>query len=206
MVADLGTALIGALIFGAAGVCGALLGTLLIPKLQRFEDGPAPVDVHPAWLIAGAALLGAIVGWRQIPETDFVISALATVCLVAIWYCDARTGIIPDVFTLIPLGALMAYALFARQPFTIVSAVALFVPFGFLALISKGRGMGWGDAKLASLGGALIGLIPATFAFVVASFVAALVTWLRYRQRNVPVALGPYLVAAIAVCIALQTP
>lgn len=204
MLAALGTALIGALIFGAAGVCGALLASVILPKLQRFDDGPAPVEVHPAFLIAGAALLGAVLGWRQIPEIDVIVSALATVCLVAIWYCDARTGIIPDVFTLIPLGALIVLSFFKRDPMVVISAVALFLPFGVLALVSKGRGIGWGDAKFASLGGALVGLGPATLAFVVASFLAAAITWLKYRQRNVPVALGPYLVGAIAFCIALQ--
>lgn len=58
--------------------------------------------------------------------------------------------------------------------------------------------MGWGDAKLAALGGALLGIGPATVAFVLASFVAALAAWLKYRKRNAQVAMGPYLVAAIA--------
>jgi prepilin signal peptidase PulO-like enzyme (type II secretory pathway) len=203
MLGDLGTALIGALIFGAAGVSGTLVAAAVVPTLQRFEDGPKPFEVHPAALVAGAAVLGAILGWRHVPTADFIVAALATICLTAIWYCDARTGIVPDFFTLIPLGALIVYGIVEHQPLMLVSAVVLFVPFALLAWYSKGVGMGWGDAKLAAFGGALLGIEMATVAFIAASFVAAAWTWLKYRQRNVPIAFAPYLVAAIAGGIAL---
>ena len=137
-------------------------------------------------------------GFRTPPLDQLVITAIVTVCLVAIWYCDAKTGIIPDVFTLVPLGLLVIYGFVQHDPMVLASAAIMFVPFAVLAFISKGRGMGWGDAKLAALGGALLGVSGATVAFVVASLAAALAAWLKYRSRNAPIALGPYLVAAIA--------
>lgn len=198
MAAAFATALLGALICGAAGACGIVAANAVLPTLHRFEDAPPAVDFPPAALIAGAAVIGAVSGARMPPLDLLVLTAIVLVALVAIWRCDAKTGIIPDVFSLPALGLVILYCLLHRQWMVVVAAAVLFIPFAILAAISKGRGMGWGDAKLAALGGALLGIGPATVAFVLASFVAALAAWLKYRKRNAQVAMGPYLVAAIA--------
>lgn len=195
------TALIGAVVFGAAAACGIAAGKMILPKLPRFDDAPPAVDFPPAALISGAAVVGAAMGLRTPPLILLVITAIVIVGLAGAWYCDAKTGIIPDVFTLAPLGLVLVFGLVQQQWMVLVSAVILFAPFAILALISKGRGMGWGDAKLAALGGALLGVTSATVAFVLASFVAALAAWLKYRKRNAPIAMGPYLVAAIAAAL-----
>ena len=197
-------ALVGALICVASGTCGVLLAMAILPKLQRFEDGPVPYEVHPAVLVAGSGVLGAILAWHHVAPAEFLIAALTTIALVAIWYCDARTGIIPDVFTLVPLGLCVAYGLINREWLVPISAVVLFVPFAVAALLSRGRGMGWGDAKLAAFGGALLGMFVATLAFGVASLVAVVFSAIRHRAKPVPIAFAPYLVAAIAVSLALQ--
>jgi prepilin signal peptidase PulO-like enzyme (type II secretory pathway) len=197
-------ALVGALICVAAGVCGILLAMALLPKLQRFEDGPEPSNVHPAALVAGAGVLGAFIAWHHAPPGEFVITALATMILVAIWYCDARTGIVPDLFTLVPLGICVLFGVVKHEWLVPISAVVLFVPFAVAALLSGGRGMGWGDAKLAAFGGALLGMFVATLAFGVASLVAVIVASIRYRSKPVPIAFAPYLVAAIGVGLATQ--
>jgi hypothetical protein len=49
---------------------------------------------------------------------------------------DARSGMIPNRFSLAPL----------------LSGLFAFVPFAGLALFTRGHGMGWGDVKLAALG------------------------------------------------------
>jgi prepilin signal peptidase PulO-like enzyme (type II secretory pathway) len=195
-------AFVGALIFVAAGTCGILAAMALLPKLQRFEDGPAPHEIHPAALIAGAGMLGALVAWHHVPPAEFLIAALTTVALVAIWYCDARTGIVPDLFTLVPLALCVLYAVLEREWLVPISALVIFVPFAVAALLSHGRGMGWGDAKLAALGGALLGVPLVFLAFGVASLVAVIVSAIRYRAKPVPIAFAPYLVAAIAVYLA----
>lgn len=192
------SALIGAIIFGAAAACGIVAANAILPKLHRFDDAPPAVDFPPAALIAGAAVIGAITGARTPPIDLLVITAIVIVALTAAWYCDAKTGIIPDVFTLAPLGLVVVYGAFNQQWMVLFSAAIMFLPFAILAYISKGRGMGWGDAKLAALGGALLGVSGAVIAFVLASLVAALAAWLKYRRRNAPIAMGPYLVAAIA--------
>lgn len=192
------SALIGAMIFGAAATCGIVAAKAILPQFHRFEDGPPAVDFPPESLIGGAIVIGAVMGARMPPLVLLVITAIVIIALVAIWYCDAKIGIIPDLFTLVPLGLVVALGLMQQQWMVLVSAVVMFLPFAILAAVSKGRGMGWGDAKLAALGGALLGVSGAVVAFILASLVAALAAWLKFRTRNAPIAMGPYLVAAIA--------
>lgn len=205
MIGSTLTALVGALIFGTSALCGVLIATVLLPRLRRHDDGPEPVKLHPAYLIGGAAVLGALLGWRRLPNPEFAIAALTMLPLAGAWYCDALTGLIPDVFTLVPLAVAVGYETFVmKQPWVVLAALVLFLPFALGAVFSKGRGMGWGDAKLAAFGGALLGMRDATLAFGIASLALVVVGSIRYRSRRVPLAFAPYLVAAIAATIAVR--
>jgi len=197
------TALLGAALYAAAGYGGVRAAEYMIPKLQRFEDGPEPREVNVWALIGGAAMLGLVVGFKVVPLPNLIAFAVLAGALVAVWYCDVRTGIVPDLFTLLPLVICAAIAVFHREYWALVSAVVVGLPFAGAALLSRGRGMGWGDAKLAALGGLILGMLTGTFLFGVASLAAVVVSAIRNRSKPVPVAFAPYLVSAIAVGIAL---
>ena len=77
--------------------------------------------------------------------------------LTGCWYCDLARGIVPDFFTLFPLAALGSFAAVEGEWRVLISAAVPFVPFALAAVFSRGRGMGWGDAKLVALGGAVLG-------------------------------------------------
>jgi leader peptidase (prepilin peptidase)/N-methyltransferase len=126
--------------------------------------------------------------------------ALLCVCFAAVWFSDVRIGLIPDAFTIVPLGALSAYAAIHGEWGAILSSAAAFVAFGVLAAASHGRGIGWGDVKLAALGAAILGLPIASLAFAAAGAAVALGAWMR-RQRGLPVPFGPYLISAIALAM-----
>ena len=66
--------------------------------------------------------------------------------------CKAR-GVVPDVFTLVPLSAVAVAALAAHRPEVVLAALVPAIPFIVIASLTRGRGLGWGDAKLAALGG-----------------------------------------------------
>jgi prepilin signal peptidase PulO-like enzyme (type II secretory pathway) len=198
------TALVGALMFGATGVFGAIAAVAVLPKLHRFDDAPPPSNISPIVLVAGSAVLGAILALRHAPVPTFAVAAIASGFLVAMWYCDAKTGIVPDVFSLTALGLIVAFELVNRQPVVLLHAAVLFTPFAAAALFSGGRGMGWGDAKLAAFGGALLGMYFATLAFGVASLVAVIVSSIRHRGKSMPIAFAPYLACAIAVVLAYR--
>jgi leader peptidase (prepilin peptidase)/N-methyltransferase len=193
------TLLVGAFVFGACGLIGVMGAIALLPKLKPFEDGPKPVAVNPFALIGGTAIFGAFMAWRHVPTPELLTDAVLAGILAAIWYCDAKTGIIPDYFTLVPLGLALVDAFFAHQLlFVAISGAVLFVPFAAGAIFSKGRGMGWGDAKLAALAGAMLGMMSATLFLGIASLIAVVVTSIRHRSNPVPIAFGPYMVCAIA--------
>lgn len=190
---------LGALFFAAAGYLGSILGLAYAERIEPFEDGPpsgrAPIPV----LIAGCAAVGAIVSAHANPAQVLLV-AIVCVALVAIWITDCTRGIVPDVFTLGPLGLILAVASWQHNWFAFASAAVAFVPFAIAAVLSQGRGMGWGDVKLVALGGALLGAETSVFAFALACLAAAALNYARGHRRG-PIAFAPYLAAAIALSI-----
>ena len=196
------TILAGAIVFGCLAWFGVGLSARVCRNIERLADGPPPGTPPVRFLIAGAALLGALLVLHGLPIWQLLLVGVVCMALVAAWCSDVTCGIVPDVFTLLPLAALLALAIATQSWWLIVSALVPLLPFGLAAMASKGRGMGWGDVKLVALGGALLGLQVAVAAFAIACLVAVV----AYRARGVqtgPVAFAPYLVAAIGVSLAV---
>jgi prepilin signal peptidase PulO-like enzyme (type II secretory pathway) len=181
---------------------GILLGSTV--SAVPFDDGPQPAEPPSAWIVAGAALVGFFSLAESPNAKHVVIDAIVVCALAAIWCTDVRFGLVPDVFTIVPLVIVVGVGLMNGESWPLVSAFIAFVPFACLAIVSKGVGMGWGDVKLAALGGAVLGGETALLAFAVGAVVAVLVAYRRGRQRQV-IAFAPYLAAAIAVALPLAT-
>lgn len=193
-------AVLGAIFFALASYVGILLaGTI---SAGPFEDGPAPAEPPIPWIVAGAAIIGALAASRVTNAQSIVIEAIVICALAAIWCTDMRFGLVPDVFTLIPLAIILGIALVQHNPWPIASAIIAFIPFAGLALFSKGYGMGWGDVKLATLGGAVLGGETALAAFAVGAIVAVIYAYVRGRPHQL-IAFGPYLAGAIAITLPL---
>jgi prepilin signal peptidase PulO-like enzyme (type II secretory pathway) len=192
--------LLGAFFFAAAGVVGALLGITFAERLESLDGAPPPQRTPIPLLIAGCALVGALITAHTFSPAQLVVLAIVCVALVAIWIVDARRGIVPDAFTLGPLGIILLVAIWQHEWQFFISAAIPFVPFAIAAMLSKGRGMGWGDVKLVALGGAVLGAQWAIIAFAVACFAAVVMCYARGKQRG-PIAFAPYLTAAIGAAI-----
>lgn len=193
---------LGAAFFAAAAYAGILTASLL--RIESLPDGPRPAQPPVVWLIAASAIVGAFVT-AHVPSPGSV-ALLAALCaiLAAVCCTDMQYGIVPDVFTLVPLAALLAYAVAARQWQIPLSAAVPFLPFAIVAAISHGKGIGWGDVKLAALGGAVLGAQTATVAFMLSCFAAVIVARVQGRQGS-PIAFAPYLACAIAAAMPLGT-
>jgi prepilin signal peptidase PulO-like enzyme (type II secretory pathway) len=196
------TVVLGAAAFAAVGYLGVRLGEAVCAGIIPAADGPAPGHPPVPWLVGGCGVLGAALVVHHDDPTRLALSAILVVSLVAIWCADVRCGIVPDVFTLAPLAAVILAGLLEREWWHIFAALVPFVPFAAAALASKGRGMGWGDVKLAALGGAVLGIGPAMLAFSGACIAAVAIAWVRGR-RTEPIAFAPYLAAAIGTCLFL---
>ncbi len=195
--------LLGIVAFGAAAALGLYAATLICSTIESLPDGPPSGNPRVPYVIAASSLLGAVASARGMPLMMIAIFCLVCAILSAIWYADIVRGIVPDVFTLLPLAAIGIAAGMSGRWEVLVSALIPMIPFAITAWFTKGHGMGWGDVKLAGLGGALLGMQNAVLAFALASVVAIIVS--RFRaDRARPIAFGPYLVAGIAVPLALQ--
>jgi prepilin signal peptidase PulO-like enzyme (type II secretory pathway) len=201
------TALASLAMLASAALAGVLLAQVLAQRIKRFDDGPEPRDLNPLWALAVVLALGLVLLFRHTPPLQFFYVALASVPLVTAWYVDAKTGIVPDWCTLLPLAVVLAVVIRSGHWVSLFSAFVVFVPFAISALFSRGRGMGWGDVKLATFCSSLVGMMVALPAFAVACLVATFAAYRRDGGKR-PIAFGPYLVvatfAAMAVTVSVR--
>jgi hypothetical protein len=192
-----------ALFFGSIAFIAVQASRYACNGVLPAPDGPPPSTPPDAVLIVAAAVLGGLVVALGATTTQIAIAALVVFALVACWCSDMLCGILPDVFTLAPLGLLLVFALTQRNWGLIFSAFVVFVPFAGAAAISRGYGMGWGDAKLVAIAGAALGAPLAVFALFFGCAAAVIghriVGW---PQR--PMAFAPYIAAATGIAIPLS--
>jgi prepilin signal peptidase PulO-like enzyme (type II secretory pathway) len=202
MIVSALTSLLGGLFFAAAGYLGALLGSAFSDRITPLEDGPPAQQPPVSALIIACAIIGAIITPHAAAQSQLLLISLVCVALVGVWVTDARRGIVPDVFTLGPLAIMLVVALWKHEWWLFISAAVPFVPFAAAALLSRGRGMGWGDVKLVALGGAVLGAQLSVLAFALACLAAVAVNYRRGKKHGV-IAFAPYLASAIGVTIPL---
>jgi prepilin signal peptidase PulO-like enzyme (type II secretory pathway) len=199
-------------IFADAGLLGALafLGTVLArivtANARSFADGPPAGTPAVSVIVGAAALAGLALAIRGVAIPELGIACMMTIVLAGICYADVRCGLVPDVFTLAPLAAVIAGDLLLQQWGAPIAVALVTLPFCVAAKLSQGRGMGWGDVKLVALGAAVLGAQPALLAFTGACFAAVAVAMMMRRRQFVPhpIAFAPYLAAGIAAVLALH--
>lgn len=194
--------LVTAAAFGAFAYAGALVAATYWSSLEPLDGAPASQTPPVMLLVASAALIGGVCALRGTPTEALAIIAAMVTVLTAIWCVDVSRGIVPDVLTLVPLAALLIAGLLTGRWYVVLAAVIPAIPFAVMAWRTKGLGLGWGDVKLAALGGALLGMQTAILAFAVAAIGAIVVARIRRRTAE-PIAFGPYLVTAIVLPLAI---
>jgi leader peptidase (prepilin peptidase)/N-methyltransferase len=193
-----------AIAFGIFTFAGLLIARTYFAG-EPIADGP-PVSEPPVnALLIAAVIAGGICGYRGMAPEALGIVAASCALMAAIWYTDVTRGIIPDALTLMPLGALIVAGLLTGRWYVVVVAAIPAAPFAFMAWRTKGIGMGWGDVKLAALGGALLGMKDAMLAFALVSVVAIVIAKLQRQEKRRPVAFAPYLASAIILPLVLRT-
>jgi prepilin signal peptidase PulO-like enzyme (type II secretory pathway) len=192
---------LAAVFFGCIAFIATYLSRAVCAGVSPAIDGPTPGNPPCALLIPATALIGGTLLALGATPLQIGIAAIALFSLVACWCSDTICGMVPDIFTLVPLAALLLFALAQHQWDLVASAAIVFVPFAIAALFSRGYGMGWGDAKLVPIAGAVLGAPLAVFALAVAC-VAAVVGHRIVRGRG-PIAFAPYIAAATAIALPL---
>ncbi len=105
-----------------------------------------------------------------------ILALLISTILVFIAAYDARHTIIPDSYVYLFVVLSFLWHLPQVTMYTFISAVVLAMPFALLWLISKGKWIGLGDAKLMLGIGALLGLGPGFVALTIASVTGAILS------------------------------
>lgn len=133
-----------------------------------------------------------------------ILSIVVLCCLIVIFFIDLYHQIIPDSLTLIAsLCALFLIPLTQLAPMSllahILSALGASGFFLFLVLITRGRGMGWGDVKFAGFMGLFLGfpgiVFSLYFAFLTGAIVSAMLVLAHHKKFGQTIAFGPFLVA-----------
>jgi prepilin signal peptidase PulO-like enzyme (type II secretory pathway) len=192
---------IATVVFACVAFLSIQLSAAVCKNVVPFDDGPPPGRPPVTALIVGSAIVGLSLSMRGATAPSLVLVAIVMISLVACWYSDVRCGIVPDYFTVVPLAFWLLVSVAVHNYTPLVSAAIVFVPFAIAAVISKGRGMGWGDVKLVTLGAAILGLQTAVLAFGGACLIAVFVAMIR-RRRTEPIAFAPYLAGSIAAALA----
>ncbi|GAC1419562.1 MAG: hypothetical protein NVSMB5_11520 [Candidatus Velthaea sp.] len=197
--------MIAVVIAAFAGASVAWIGTICARALCRdivpHEDGPAPVEVRSRDFLLAGAVFGAIAGAHAWSPAHLAGAMLVATALATGAACDLRCGMLPDICTLGLVIPVLGFGA-ARHDWTpAFSAGIIAIPFAGVAALTRGRGMGWGDVKLAAAGAAVLGTGVALAAYVCAASVAYLIARRGGApQRSIP--FGPYLAGSIAVGLA----
>ncbi len=128
----------------------------------------------------------------QLGKFDWTLATLAGVFIV-IFFSDFLYGLIPDEMILVGV----VVGLLSQIGQIWVGAVSA-LGFFSLVVVTKFRGMGWGDVKLAFLIGFLLGwpraLVAFWLAFVLGGLAAVSLLILKKVRLSDKISFGPYLV------------
>jgi Flp pilus assembly protein protease CpaA len=192
----------GAVFFAGVALIGAELSRLYCARIKPFADGPVPGRAPVVAICIAAAVIGGLLAFWKVPALNIGLASIVVLSLVACWCSDSICGIVPDVFSLVPLAVLLLFALSQRDWEVWCSAAIPFAFFGGAALLTRGKGMGWGDAKLVALTGAALGAPLALVALPIACIVAVVVQRLR-STSGAPMAFAPYIAALTGIALPL---
>jgi prepilin signal peptidase PulO-like enzyme (type II secretory pathway) len=191
---------LAAVFFACIAVIAIQASRAICANIQPADDGPVPGKPPYILLVVASAVVGALLTRMQATPVDLGIGAIVLFALVACWCSDAICGIVPDLFTLVPLAVLLLFAVAQRNWGMALSASVVFAPFAIAAIVSRGYGMGWGDAKLVALCGAALGA-PLALLALAGACVAAVILHRLSKHRQSPIAFAPYIAAAAGLAL-----
>jgi len=132
--------------------------------------------------------------------------AIVLWCFIGIFFADIKYGIIPDFLVLISIISAVFYIHFSGLPYLshVLSGIGSLVFFLILFLITKGKGMGFGDVKLSFALGLFLGFPQIVTALYMAFLTGAVISIIlivgkkiRFFGGSIP--FGPFLVLSTIV-------
>src|SRR3989339_458506 len=149
-------------------------------------------------------------------EQDFysLLAYLGIVsCAIVIFMVDLKKQIIPDevqisLFLIVFLLKILQGVSVTGLGFGLVEGALVMVPILFLYLLTKGRGMGFGDVKLSFIVGFLLGLksglVALYIAFILGAIVGVLLLVSKKKKMKSKIAFGPYIILGMIMMLFWQ--
>lgn len=133
-------------------------------------------------------------------ETFYIFFIMSS--LIVIFFTDLKYGIIPNSVLILSVIVSVLYLFFIHSSLFIThvfSAIGAFLFFLLIFLVTRGRGIGFGDVKLSFLLGLFLGfpkiVVALYLAFLTGALISAiLVLWGKKRFFGGTVPFGPFLV------------
>lgn len=119
---------------------------------------------------------------------------------IAILFIDLKNGIIPDKITYPAIFLTLSYSFFNQRFIeSLLSAVFASLFFFILYILTRGKGMGFGDVKLVFLLGLFLGFPGIVFSLYIAFLTGAIISlililWGKKKFRGDSIAFGPFLI------------
>ncbi len=161
------------------------------------------------WFIIGQSFFALSGGPWMVLQPVFWL--LVGMLLLVVFFADLRFGLIPDSISLLLLVSVLFYRIglvgFGHmEPLDLARAIlaglVLMAFFWSLWFMTKGRGFGFGDVKLAPSLGLLLGwprIIPGVFsAFIIGAVVGVGVILAGKKKFGQTIPFGPFLVLGVA--------
>jgi leader peptidase (prepilin peptidase)/N-methyltransferase len=196
-------------IAGAAAGWFVRWGSVRLARLEGLEPG------HRSWQVFGppilAAILFAVFAFHLGPSPKLFERSIFVLVLVQVIFFDFEHRLILDRVMFPSMALALLVSLFGHPWWTNIAAgLGAGLPFSALALagsaIFKAEALGFGDVKLATFMGLLLGPLPTVQAVFYGVFMAGLasigiIVW--HRSLKGTIAYGPYLAAGALVVLFL---
>lgn len=144
-----------------------------------------------------------------------ILNYVIASCLIVIFFIDLKNQIIPDEMQI----ALFITILFLRVIGSIgvvgvmwgaLEGLIVMLPILFLYLITRGRGMGFGDVKLAFNMGFFLGIkggfVAIYLGFILGAFFGIVLLLMKKKKMKSKIAFGPFLVAGMVIVMFFEKP
>ena len=167
----------------------------------------APISPRYPLVELATGLLSAFVAWKLGVSWETAAILVFTWALICLTMIDFDTQLLPDQITLplLWLGLILNLnGMFTSLESAVIGAVAgylsLWSIYWIFKFVTGKEGMGFGDFKLLAAMGAWMGWEVLPLIIILSSFVGAAIgisiIVIRGRDKNIPIAFGPYLAIA----------
>ena len=187
-----------------------ILSFLFLRGKCRFCRKKIPQRLIVVEVLSGItfACLTALVMSQSISFMSAIFLAIILWSFIGIFFADIQYGIIPDLLIIISTIASSAFLFEKHASMTnhLYAGLGAFMFFLVLFVVTKGRGMGFGDVKLSFALGFLLGFPSIIVALYVAFLTGAtvsiiLVIWRKLRFFGSTIPFGPFLIAGAIISL-----